>query len=148
MFCAVCRKNTFKRDVSNDCEDCPQHSHTNGIAKSSLDDCICDVGFKGDPGREIPCVGKTNVTNIACITGLLLCRVDCIAKQLDYLNLVSSLWRRLVGCGAGRGLHKQERFTKKLHKLLSRKIFIATKNKTGVAYRFLLFCIIYANRKP
>ncbi|XP_055937160.1 sushi, von Willebrand factor type A, EGF and pentraxin domain-containing protein 1-like isoform X1 [Argiope bruennichi] len=53
--CEGCRMNSYQTKFDTVCRDCPAHSHTDGEAKTSMNDCICNLGFNGNPGQRIPC---------------------------------------------------------------------------------------------
>lgn len=44
--CDECPVNTYKSAGSNRCVRCPANSHTNGTAKISMNDCVCNTGYR------------------------------------------------------------------------------------------------------
>ncbi|CAL1275011.1 unnamed protein product, partial [Larinioides sclopetarius] len=53
--CEGCRVNSYRSTTDITCKECPFNSHTDGEEKTSINDCICNSGFTGNPGRGIPC---------------------------------------------------------------------------------------------
>ncbi|GBO06270.1 Hemicentin-2, partial [Araneus ventricosus] len=53
--CEGCRVNSYRTATDVSCKECPANSHTDGGEKTSINDCICNPGFTGNPGRGIPC---------------------------------------------------------------------------------------------
>ncbi|GFX78983.1 signal peptide, CUB and EGF-like domain-containing protein 2 [Trichonephila clavipes] len=53
--CEPCRMNSYKSMDDEACIDCPLHSHTEGVGKTSWKECICNSGFSGNLVDSIPC---------------------------------------------------------------------------------------------
>ncbi|XP_077865442.1 uncharacterized protein LOC102806860 [Saccoglossus kowalevskii] len=66
--CDGCRINSFKSSSTNECIECPRNSHTKGTGKTSLNDCVCNSGFTGDPGNGINCqdINECQTDNFGC----------------------------------------------------------------------------------
>lgn len=65
--CVGCPKDSYMTEYGS-CEDCPANSHTIGEGKSTLEDCICDSGYTGNPGKGIPCtdIDECEEDNFGC----------------------------------------------------------------------------------
>jgi hypothetical protein len=69
--CQACGTNTFKKEGTNSCFPCPSHSHTTDVGQS-LEGCICDDGFTGNPGG--PC---TDINECLANGGKGDCQDEC-----------------------------------------------------------------------
>ncbi|XP_077983913.1 uncharacterized protein LOC144438649 [Glandiceps talaboti] len=66
--CEGCRQNSYKSTRANECIECPPNSHTEGLAKTALSDCICNTGFHGDLSEDLTCedINECETDNYGC----------------------------------------------------------------------------------
>ena len=57
--CLACSKNKYKigSNTLRQCSSCPSNSHTVSYGSSDVKMCICNVGYRGEPGG--PCTGNS-----------------------------------------------------------------------------------------
>ncbi|CAI9731634.1 von Willebrand factor type A, EGF and pentraxin domain-containing 1 [Octopus vulgaris] len=54
--CQFCTKNTYFNSAKKSCTNCPKHSYiAEGSPHLSVDECICNKGFAGNPGKAVTC---------------------------------------------------------------------------------------------
>ncbi|XP_036364063.1 fibrillin-1 isoform X2 [Octopus sinensis] len=54
--CQFCTKNTYFNSAKKSCTNCPKHSYiAEGSPHLSVDECICNKGFEGNPGKAVTC---------------------------------------------------------------------------------------------
>lgn len=58
-----CGKNSYWSRELQECESCPQNSHTVSEGSTSIKYCTCDSGFIGSPENGITCEGKYSTTS-------------------------------------------------------------------------------------
>ncbi|GFQ80330.1 sushi, von Willebrand factor type A, EGF and pentraxin domain-containing protein 1 [Trichonephila clavata] len=66
--CEPCRINSYKSMDDEACVDCPAHSHTESVGKTSRKECICNSGFFGNLAHNIPCldINECALDNFGC----------------------------------------------------------------------------------
>ncbi|XP_076446162.1 uncharacterized protein LOC143283746 [Babylonia areolata] len=71
--CQACPKGMYRPMSSSRCMRCPALSTTNGTAKGSLGDCVCQPGYSGHPADNVPCQD-----NNECLLGNFGCQHRCV----------------------------------------------------------------------
>lgn len=65
----VCGGHQFIDDQRKLCINCPENSlATQNHTASSVQDCFCVIGYQGDPGNGLPCLGVVLLIFIVSIS--------------------------------------------------------------------------------
>ncbi|XP_012945824.2 fibrillin-2 [Aplysia californica] len=71
--CRECNHTQYFDRDSSSCQDCPAYAHARDGLALSVEDCLCDDGFHGDPKRTVACQDTNE-----CQTGKMNCSYECI----------------------------------------------------------------------
>ena len=90
MLCAACQEGKYKPTYGDNasCIECPSHSTTIGIRSTSLQNCLCQAGFTGEPSNLEAC-SPCEAGYYKHILGTARCRACDFAKYLGTVGATS-----------------------------------------------------------